>query len=46
MERYELANGKVYDIIRWSDEHAVVSNNSIVYSGTYADCRRYIERQK
>lgn len=46
MERYELANGKVYDIILWSDEHAVVSDNSIVYSGTYADCRRYIERQK
>lgn len=46
MERYELANGKVYDIIRWSDEYTVVSNGSIVYSGTYAGCRRYIESMR
>jgi len=46
MERYELANGKVYDIIRWNDEYVVAEGKEIVYSGTYAGCRRYIEKQK
>lgn len=43
MERYELGNGDIYDIIRFSDECAVIKNGNVVYSGTYAGCRRFIE---
>lgn len=46
MERYELKSGEVYEIIRWSDECAVSKDGSIVYTGTYAGCRRYIESMK
>ena len=46
MERYELANGKVYELIRWSDMYAVVNEDHIVCSGTYAECRKYINKQK
>lgn len=46
MERYELGSGQVYEIIRWPDECTVVENGAVVYSGTYAGCRRYIESMR
>lgn len=47
MERYELGNGKVYEIIRWLDGGCTVVNaGRVVYSGTYSGCRRYIESMK
>lgn len=46
MERYELANGKVYEITRWSDICTVTHKGSVVYSGTYAGCRKYVNSQK
>lgn len=46
MERYELANGKVYEITRWSDICTVTHKGGIVYSGSYAGCRKYINNQK
>ncbi|MDO4649355.1 MAG: hypothetical protein Q4B26_11965 [Eubacteriales bacterium] len=46
MERYELRDGKVFEIIRFSDEYAVAENGTILYAGTYADCRRFIEGRK
>lgn len=46
MERYELANGKVYVITRWSDVCTVTYNGNVVRSGSYAGCRRYINNQK
>lgn len=46
MERYELGNGNTYEIIRWTDECAVVKDGTVVYSGTYSGCRRYIESMK
>ena len=46
MERYELENGKVFEIIRWPDGCTVVKDGTVVYSGTYSGCRRYIESMK
>lgn len=46
MERYELANGQVFEIIRFSDACAVVQNGQLVYNGSYSECRRYIEKRK
>lgn len=46
VERYELRNGKIYEIIRWPDECIVVKDGKVVYSGTYAGCRRYIESMR
>ena len=45
MERYELENGKVFEIIRWPDGCTVVKDGTVVYSGTYSGCRRYIEHE-
>lgn len=46
MERYELANGKVYEISRWSDTCIVAHKGKVVYTGSYAGCRKYINSQK
>ena len=46
MERYELANGKVYEITMWSDTYTVTYEGKVVYSGSYAGCRKYINSQK
>ncbi len=46
MERYELGNGRTYEIIRWPDGCTVVKDGKVVYSGTYAGCRRYIESMR
>ena len=46
MERYELANGKVYEISRWSDICTVTYKGKVVYTGSYAGCRKYINNQK
>lgn len=46
MERYEMKDGKAYEIIRWPDGCMVVKDGKVVYSGTYAGCRRYIETMK
>nr|WP_300649602.1 hypothetical protein [uncultured Anaerobutyricum sp.] len=46
MEKYKLANGDEYDIIRFSDSCAVAKNGGIVYSGSYAECRKYIEAMR
>lgn len=46
MERYELANGKVYEISRWSDTCTVAHKGKVVYTGSYAGCRKYINNQK
>lgn len=46
MERYELGNGRTYEIIRWLDRCTVVKDGKVVYSGTYAGCRRYIESMR
>ena len=47
MERYELANGKVYEITRWSDTCTVMHIRvMVVYTGSYAGCRKYINSQK
>lgn len=46
MERYELANGKVYEITMWSDTYTVTREGKVVYSGSYAGCRKYINSQK
>ena len=46
MERYELANGKVYEISRWSDTCTVAYQGKVVYTGSYAGCRKYINSQK
>lgn len=46
MERYELKNGRIYEIIWWSDGCAVVKAGKVVYTGTYAGCRRYIESMR
>lgn len=46
MERYEMANGAVYEIIRFSDGCAVAKDAGIVYSGNYGECRRYIETMR
>lgn len=46
MESYELANGDIYDLIHFTDECAVAKNGSIVYCGSYGECRRYIEAMK
>lgn len=45
MERYEIRSG-TFDIVRYTDTCIVVVNKSIVFEGTYSECRRYIERQK
>lgn len=45
MERYERRSG-TFDIVRYTDTCIVVSNKSIVFEGTYSECRSYIERQK
>lgn len=44
MERYELANGEVYEILRFTSDCAVAKNGSIVCSGTYTECRKFVER--
>lgn len=46
MERYELANGKVYEISRWSDTCTVAYQGKVVYTGSYEGCRKYINNQK
>ena len=46
MERYELANGKVYEITRWSDTCTVMHQGMVVYTGSYAECRKYINNLK
>ena len=46
MERYELGNGRTYEIIRWPDGCTVVKDGKVVYSGTYAGCSRYIESMR
>ncbi|MBU5680099.1 hypothetical protein [Blautia sp. MSJ-9] len=46
MERYELANGNVYEIAMWSDTYTVTHEGKVVYSGSYAGCRKYINSQK
>lgn len=55
MERYEFANGKVfllesYDIgtykVTREDESEAGLTGIPEYYGTYAECRRYIEKQK
>ena len=46
MERYELANGKVYEITRWSDTCIVMHQGMVVYTGSYAECRKYINNLK
>ena len=46
MEKYKLANGEEDDIIRFSDNCVVAKNRSIVYSGSYAECRKYIEAMR
>ena len=46
MERYELTNGDVYEVIRFSDSCAVAKNGGIVHSGSYAECRKYIEAMR
>lgn len=47
MERYELANGNVYEVIRyWRDTCAVAQGSKIVFWGTYSECRRYIEKRR
>ena len=46
MERDELANGKVYEISRWSDTCTVAYQGKVVYTGSYAGCRKYINSQK
>lgn len=46
MERYELANGMIFEIIRFSGDCAVVHNRKIVYNGSYSECRRYIEKRR
>jgi hypothetical protein len=43
MEKYELKNGQVFMIIRWLDMCAVSHDGKIVYTGTYANCRRFID---
>lgn len=55
MEKYELANGKkfcieiydgrIYKVIR-GDESDVGFVGIPEYYGTYAECRRYIDRQR
>lgn len=46
MERYEISNGDVYEIIRFSDECAVAKNGGIVHSGSYKECRKYVESMR
>ncbi len=46
MERYELSNGDVCDILTFKDEYAVAVNGTILYAGTYSDCRKYIEAKR
>ena len=43
MESYELVNGEIYDLLHFTDGCAVARNGNIVYSGSYGECRRYIE---
>ena len=43
MESYELVNGDIYDLLHFTDGCAVDRNGNIVYSGSYGECRRYIE---
>lgn len=44
MERYVTRSG-TFDIVRYTDTCTVVVNKSIMFEGTYSECRRYIERQ-
>lgn len=46
MERYEFANGKVYEIVKWSDTCTVMHKGMVVYTGSYAECRKYINNLK
>jgi len=46
MERYELANGDVYELIFFTDDCVVAKNGNIVHSGSYVECRRYIEAMR